>query len=50
MQIRIIIEHKYPSPHQKQLAATVRKEKREILYPFFQIKRETPRFQEPIQD
>ena len=49
MQIRIIIEHKYPSPHQKQLAATVRKEKREFLYIFLQIKRETPKFQELIK-
>jgi len=50
MQIRITIGHKYPSSHKKKLAATVRKEKREFLYPFLQIKRETPKFQEHIQD
>jgi hypothetical protein len=49
MQIREIIEHKYSSSHQK-YAATIRKEKREFLYPFLQIKIETPKFQEPIQD
>jgi hypothetical protein len=49
MQIRIIIEHKYSSFHQKS-AATIRKEKREFLYLFLQIKKETPKFQEPIQD
>jgi hypothetical protein len=51
MQIKIIIEHKYSSSHQKS-AATVRKEKREFFffYLFLQIKRETPKFQEPIQD
>jgi hypothetical protein len=49
MQIREIIEHKYSSSHQK-YAATIRKEKIEFLYPFLQIKRETPKFQEPIQD
>jgi hypothetical protein len=49
MQIRIIIEHKYSFYHQK-FAATVRKEKREFLYPFLQIKRETPKFQEHIHD
>jgi hypothetical protein len=49
MQIRIIIEHKYPSSHQT-FAATVRKEKREFIYLFLQIKRETQKFQEPIQD
>jgi hypothetical protein len=49
MQIRIIIENKYSSSHQKS-AAIVKKEKREFLYPFLQIKRETPKFQEPIQD
>jgi len=49
MQIRIIIEHKYFSSHQKS-AATVRKEKREFLYSFLQIKRETPKSQELIQD
>jgi hypothetical protein len=40
---------KYSSSHQKS-AATIREEKREFLYPFLQIKRETPKFQEPIQD
>jgi len=40
MQIIIIIEHKYSSSRQKS-GATVRKGKREFLYPFFQIKRET---------
>jgi hypothetical protein len=49
MQIRIIIEHKYLFSHQK-IAATVRKEKREFLYLVLQIKRETSKFQEPIQD
>jgi hypothetical protein len=48
MQIRIIIEHKYFSSHQKS-AEIVRKENREFLYPFLQIKRETLKFQEPIQ-
>jgi len=43
MPIRIIIELKYPSSHQK-FAATVRKEKREFLYLFLQIMRETPKF------
>jgi hypothetical protein len=47
MQIKKIIEHKYSSSHQKS-ATTVRKEKREFLYPFLQIKRETSKFQEPI--
>jgi hypothetical protein len=50
MQIRIIIEHEYSSSHKKKSATTVRKEKREFLYPFLQIKRETLKFQEPIQD
>jgi len=53
MQIRLIIEHKYSSSHQKKWrksAAIIKKEKREFLYPFLQIKRETPKFQEPIQD
>jgi hypothetical protein len=49
MQIRIIIEYKYSSSHKKS-TAIVKKEKREFLYPFLQIKRETPKFQEPIQD
>jgi hypothetical protein len=49
MQIRIIIEHKYSYSHQKS-AAIVRKEKREFMYPLLQIKRETPKFQESIQD
>jgi hypothetical protein len=49
MQIRKLIEHKYSSSHQTS-AATVRKEKREFLYPFLQFKRETPKFQELIQD
>jgi hypothetical protein len=49
MQIRIIIEHEYSSSHQKS-ATIVKKEKREFSYPFLQIKRETPKFQEPIQD
>jgi hypothetical protein len=48
MQIRIIIEHKYSSSHQK-FIAIVKKEKREFLYLFLQIKRETPKFQKPIQ-
>jgi hypothetical protein len=48
MQIRIIIEHKYSSSHQK--SATIAKKEKEFLYPFLQIKRETPKFQEPIQD
>jgi hypothetical protein len=34
----------------KKSTATVRKENREFVYPFLQIKRETPKFQEPIQD
>jgi hypothetical protein len=50
MQIRIIIKHKNSSSHQKKSAAIVKKEKREFLYPFLQIKRETLKFQEPIQD
>jgi hypothetical protein len=45
VQIREIIEYKYSSPHKKS-AATIRKEKKEFLYPFLQIKRETPKFQE----
>jgi hypothetical protein len=49
MQIREIIEHKYFSSRKK-YAATIRKEKREFLYLFLQIKRETPKFQELIQD
>jgi hypothetical protein len=49
MQIRKIIEHKYSSFHQIS-AAIIREEKREFLYPFLQIKRETLKFQEPIQD
>jgi hypothetical protein len=49
MQIRKIIEHKYSSPHQKSVA-TIRKEKMEFLYPFLPIKRETLKFQEPIED
>jgi len=49
MQIRIIIEHKHSFSHQKS-AAIVRKEKREFLYPFLQIKRETLKFSKPIQD
>jgi hypothetical protein len=48
MQIRIIIKHKYSSSHQKS-AAIVKKEK-EFLYLFLQIKRETPKFQETIQE
>jgi hypothetical protein len=43
MKIRIIIEHKYSSSHQKS-AAIVRKENMEFLYPFLQIKREAPKF------
>jgi len=51
MQIRIIIEHKYSSSHQKKrYANNIKKEKREILYSFLQIQRETPKFQKPIQD
>jgi len=53
MQIRIIIEHKYSYSHKKkkQICNYVKKEKREFLYLFFlQIKRETPKFQEPIPD
>jgi hypothetical protein len=49
MQIREIIEHKYSSSHQIS-TAIIREEEREFLYPFLQIKRETPKFQEPIQD
>jgi hypothetical protein len=49
MQIRIIIEHKYSSSHPN-FVAIVKKEKREFFYLFLQIKRETPKFQEPIQD
>jgi hypothetical protein len=49
MQIREIIEHKYSSSHQIS-TAIIREEEREFLYPFLQIKRETPEFQEPIQD
>ena len=45
MQIRIIIEHKYSYSHQKQIGSYVKKEKREFLYLFLQIKRETPKFQ-----
>jgi hypothetical protein len=41
MQIRIIIKYKYSYSHQKSIA-TIRNEKREFLYPFLQIKRETP--------
>jgi hypothetical protein len=49
MQIRIIIEHKYSSSHQK-FTITIRKEKREFLYSFLPMKRETPKFQKHIQD
>jgi hypothetical protein len=49
MQIREIIEHKYSSSHQIS-TAIIREKEREFLYPFLQIKRETPEFQEPIQD
>ena len=45
MQIREIIEYKYSSPHQKS-TATIRKEK-EFLYPFLQMKRETPNLKNP---
>jgi len=45
MQIKIIIEHKYSSSHQNRFADNVKKEKREFLYSFLQIKRETPKFQ-----
>jgi hypothetical protein len=44
VQIRETIEYKYSSPHQKFTAAT-RKEKKEFLYPFLQIK--TPNFKNP---
>jgi hypothetical protein len=51
MQIRIIIEHKYSSSHQKNRSAdNIKKEKREFLYSFLQIEREIPKFQKPIQD
>jgi hypothetical protein len=50
MQIRIIIEHKYSYSHQKQICSYVKKEKREFLNLFLEIKRETPKFQEPIPD
>jgi len=50
MQIKIIIEHKYSYSHQKQICSYVKKEKREFLYLFLQIKRKTPKFQEPIPD
>jgi hypothetical protein len=50
MQIRKIIEHKYSYSHQIS-AAIVRKEKRELLYPFLQNQeRNILKFQEPIQD
>jgi len=42
MQIKIIMEHKYSSSHKK-FAAIVKKEKREFLYLFLQIKREMTR-------
>jgi hypothetical protein len=48
MQIKKIIEHKYPFSHQKS-AAIVRKEKREFCIHSCKIKRETQKFQEPIQ-
>jgi hypothetical protein len=48
MQIRIIIEHKYPSSHQK-IGRYGKEGKKGVLYPFLQIKRETPKSQEPIQ-
>jgi hypothetical protein len=50
MQIRIIIEHKYSSSHQKQIYSYREERKEGVLYPFLQIKRETLKFQEPIQD
>jgi len=50
MQIRIIIEYKYSYSYQKQICSYVKKEKREFLYLFFEIKRETPKFKEPIPD
>jgi hypothetical protein len=49
VKIKEIIEYKYPSPHQKS-AATIRKEKREFNIHSCKIKRETPKFQELIQD
>jgi hypothetical protein len=49
MQIRKIIEYKYSSPHQKS-EGTIRKENREFCIHFCKIKRETLKFQEPIQD
>jgi len=50
MQIRIIIEHKYSFSHQKQICSYREEKKTEFLCPFLQIKRETPNFQESIQD
>jgi len=49
MQIREIIKYKYSSPHQKS-AATKRKENMEFCIHSCKIKRETLKFQEPIQD
>jgi hypothetical protein len=46
VQIRETIEYKYSSPHQK-FTAAIRKEKKEFLYPFLQIKRKTPNFKNP---
>jgi hypothetical protein len=49
MQIKEIIEYNYSSPHQKS-TATTRKENREFCIHSCKIKRETLKFQEPIQD
>jgi len=50
MQIREIIEYKYPLLTKKQSAGTIRKENREFCTHSYKIKRETLKFQEPIQD
>jgi len=49
MQIREIIEYNYSSPNQKS-TATIRKENGEFCIHSCKIKRETLKFQEPIQD
>ena len=49
MLIREIIEHKYSLLTQK-FAGTIRRENREFYTHYCEIKRETLKFQEPIQD
>jgi len=50
MQIREIIEYKYPLLTKKKSTRTIRKENREFYTRSCKIKREILKFQEPIQD